>query len=382
MNFVNKFITKASIVGTLLSVAMLVGLGISTKASAACYQYSANGENTSATPVFNNFCDAPYGVGNEADFVRVRKSTNGNDIDNQNNPLYTNTLDGVCAANDKFDVWTYVHNNASPNYNNNGTGSAVAHDVQLALHAPLGSAQPNNSFVFSGKVTASNAASVQDTATINCGTHNVTLSLVPSTVHIYSKQYAGWKDLNDSSVNSSIKLGSPNLGSGDQWGCFDYRIVVVYQVTVKEVPPVVKTNAVCTLLTLESQDQVARIDSVSYSANDAKVSGISIDYGNGYTTTYQPADFPVKYSYTTPGSYIVRATLLTDMGNVTSDTCVKTVNYATIGQPKPPVTPTPAPTPQVLPNTGAGDMVGIFSATTLAGSAAHHLVTARRRRKA
>lgn len=47
-------------------------------------------------------------------------------------------------------------------------------------------------------------------------------------------------------------------------------------------------------------------------------------------------------------------------------------------------TPTPTPTPQVksattLPNTGAGDVVGIFAGASAAGTAAHAIVTRRKR---
>lgn len=44
-------------------------------------------------------------------------------------------------------------------------------------------------------------------------------------------------------------------------------------------------------------------------------------------------------------------------------------------------TPTPKPTPKpaVLPNTGAGDVVGIFAGASAAGTAAHAIVTRRRK---
>ena len=49
--------------------------------------------------------------------------------------------------------------------------------------------------------------------------------------------------------------------------------------------------------------------------------------------------------------------------------------------PAPTPTPTPTPTPQAttLPNTGAGDVVGIFAGASAAGTAAHAVITRRRR---
>ncbi|MDB5161381.1 MAG: exported protein of unknown function [Candidatus Saccharibacteria bacterium] len=52
-----------------------------------------------------------------------------------------------------------------------------------------------------------------------------------------------------------------------------------------------------------------------------------------------------------------------------------------------PPTPTPTPvtpaktTPKALPNTGAGDVVGIFAGASAAGTAAHMAITARRNRR-
>jgi hypothetical protein len=49
--------------------------------------------------------------------------------------------------------------------------------------------------------------------------------------------------------------------------------------------------------------------------------------------------------------------------------------------PTPTPTPTPAPAPKatVLPNTGAGDVLGIFAGASAAGTAAHAIVSRRRR---
>jgi hypothetical protein len=51
-------------------------------------------------------------------------------------------------------------------------------------------------------------------------------------------------------------------------------------------------------------------------------------------------------------------------------------------KPTPTPTPiTPVTTPKALPNTGAGDVLGIFAGATAAGSAAHMAITARRNRR-
>src|SRR5579862_8864014 len=76
--------------------------GLTSTANADCiYQYNPNGFMTSTTPVFNAICGAPEGVGDEANFVRIRQNANGNDEDNINNPAYTiGTINGACNSGD------------------------------------------------------------------------------------------------------------------------------------------------------------------------------------------------------------------------------------------------------------------------------------------
>lgn len=68
------------------------------------------------------------------------------------------------------------------------------------------------------------------------------------------------------------------------------------------------------------------------------------------------------------------------LGPLTSDT--EEVQFqAKLNCPAPTPTPTPTPTPKstTLPNTGAGDVVGIFAGASAAGTAAHAVITRRRR---
>ncbi len=222
------------------------------------------------TPAFNIYTDDNPANGAESDFVRVRKSNGNNETPTQDSP-WVDPLNASCNVGEKFDVRDYIHNGAYEGTNDNGNGTSVAHGVKLTMTTPLNVKSKN--FTFAGTVTATNAASVSDTAKLNCGS-DVELKLVPSSVHIYSEPY-GWKSLPDSAVNGTTPIGSPNFGSGDQWGCWEYVVVVVYTVEVKPVSP-------------------------------------------------------------TP-------------------------------------TPTPTPTPRELPKTGAGDMLGIFGATSVAGTAAYEI---------
>ncbi len=375
-------------------VALFTTVGIlNTQVSADCYQYTTTKTVvTSATPVFNNFCNVPYSIGNEANFVRIRQDINGNVMDNINNPAYSNGLTSNCATGTKFDIWNYLHNDASPNYNpdlNPSNPSAVAHNVKENLSASFGQ---NTQFSFSDTITASNATTVTDSTTLNCGNNKVQLSLVPGSVHIYSLQYS-WNSLPDGTINNGpVQVGSPALGSGDMWGCWNYRIVIVYQVEVTAIPTVT-VNPVCNLISLEANGMVAKLDDVSYSSGSATVTGVTVNFGDGAANSIiklTPAQVaalsatnPYVYTYTKPGNYTVQATVNSSLGDVTSSTCT-TVLSPTTPPSTPPTTPPSTPpttpptkTPTTLVNTGPGSTIALFFGSTLVGTLGYGWFTKR-----
>ena len=359
-----------------LSLFTVLGVLNTQVASADCYQYSTSGTMiTSATPVFNNFCNVPYNIGNESNFVRIRTDVNGNDMDNQNNPVYSTTgLSSSCAVGTKFDLWNYLHNNASTNYNpdvNPSNPSAVAQNVKESLSATLGQ---GSVFNFGDTVTASNAATISGSTFLNCGNNKIQLSIVPGSVHVYSLSY-GWQNMADGTINGGpTSVGSPNLGSGSMWGCWDYRIVIVYQVQVTAIPTVT-INPVCNLITIEANGMVAKLDNVSYSAGSGNVTGVSVNFGDGGSNSLislSPAQAlalsvsnPYSYVYTKPGNYTIQATINSNLGNFTSTDCTKTVVITT--PPTPPTTP-PVTPPQTLVNTGPGDTLGLFFGSSILGT--------------
>ena len=239
-----------------------IGLGlipaVTFAAQPPCFQYSSSGNfTTQATPVFNDICGdttqlpsstGSYTFGNESDFVRIRPDTSGDVTSYTNNPaLVTNQLSASCNSGDKFDVWTYIHNDALSQDNNNGTGSAVAKNVQLDLSAPNLN-KTEVSFPFTGTVSADNAAAtVTDSVSLVCNGQAMELTLVPGSVH-YTTDVAStnFNSLPDSAVNSTFQIGNPVWGNGIQWGCYNYRVVVVYQVQLQAPPqtPVTPTTPV------------------------------------------------------------------------------------------------------------------------------------------
>jgi hypothetical protein len=108
----------------------------------------------------------------------------------------------------------------------------------------------------------------------------------------------------------------------------------------------------------------------------------SLAYENGSTVLYSSAGAVIR---TLPDTITTSGVNIGDLqGSTTEFVNFKAkVNCATTPTPTPTPTPTtPAkPAPKALPNTGAGDVIGIFAGASAAGSAAHMAVTARRNRR-
>lgn len=132
----------------------------------------------------------------------------------------------------------------------------------------------------------------------------------------------------------------------------------------------------CDLLKITKGDNrtVTISDFKTAAANGATFKDVVISWGDNTDnlTTNNPVG--QKHQYAKDGEYTIRATARFNVNGqvkeATSEACVAKVAFGT------PTTPTPTPT--VLPNTGAGEVMGMFAAVTAAGAIAHRLVLARR----
>lgn len=393
MTIFNKL--KLGLAGLGFVGVMAFAVSTANAAQPPCFQYNTSGNfTTSATPVYNDICgdptqipsaQGPVTLGDESNFVRIRQDVSGDDTNySANDALTTGTLNNACVTGSKFDVWTYIHNNAYTQDNDNGSGSAVAINPQLNISAPNLNTT-NSSFPFTSTISANNAAAtVNDTATLNCDGQQVKLTLVPGSVH-YTLDVASsgpWVSIPDTTVGSTTNIGNPTWPvpgqEGYQWGCYNYRIVVVYQVTTQVIPP--KVPPVCLALNIDkkSEGESLIVDSVNSQANDYNITGVSINFGDKTPAVeFPPATFPYTHTYSTPGNYTVTATVLSTYGNVTSKTCTAVITATST--PTPIVTTTP-PTPAIteLANTGPGSVLGIFAGTALLAGVGRHLYKTRR----
>ncbi len=392
---IRKFLT-----GSVVALAVIAGMAVGvSKVQAAQIPWTGENLPSIKTPVFNIYSNIPAGVGDESDFVKLRKSNGDPTVPAATNN-FIDPVNDACAVGSKFDIRTYVHNGADDDYNDNGNGPSVAHGASVSMKAPLGKA--GNKFAFESTISAANASTVVDTGTLNCGS-NVRLKLVPSTVKVYSTAYGGWLDVSDSAVNGNLPIGSPLAGSGDQWGCWQYRIVIVYTVEVEAVPivPVV----LCNSLVANSLGERKFRYTVNYTAQNATFKNVKYDFGDG-TTPLLTTNTTVEHQYSRDGNFTTTTMLTFDVEGrdvvVTDAKCATTVSATTPPKycpipgktnlpenspecksveycPIPGKTHLPVNSPEcVIPNTGMGELFGLFTATTVAGAAAHYVFTVRR----
>lgn len=369
MNIFNKIVSKFSFLAIALfaSTFMLVGGTASART-----QWIGPSTAAPSTPTFNEYYDVPN-IGDEADFVRVKPKA-------AENSAYVDTLNDVCSTGSSFNVRTYIHNGANPDLNDNGNGSAVAKNVKVALQAELGAAK--SKFKFTSSISASNAAGKTDSGYLNCNGKTVKLSLVQNSVQVYSKTY-GFKGEPDSRVNGApFAVGSQAQGTGIQWGCWEDRITVVYEVKVEEVPVVIPSDAICKIegnkpVVVDSKKRTISIKIVPQLTN-ATVIGYRIDWGDGSADSTKQSD---THSYANDGKYTIQATLTVRLNDgrikEVNEGCVTSVEFK---EGKPPVVPpvTPPTTVTTLPNTGPANIFGIFAATSMVGAVLHRMYTARR----
>ena len=328
--------------------------------------YTGSTTLASPVPAYNVFTgnnlSAPMPADGEQDFLQGRVPVGGNL--NEGTTPFTDPVSSNCTNGQVIQLHVYVHNGASVDGNNNGTGPSVIHGAMLKVALP-GSSDKASTFSPSATLSASNAATVSDNVTINCNGKNVTLQYVPGSASQYSTG-TGVVALSDSIVGNGTSIRSEQT-PGDIWGCWDERVYVVLAVKVV-IPPVV-TPPTCNLITLDGDNRTVRVSNVTYTAGSATVNKLNLDFGDGTKNSIDFNQLPISHTYTADGTYLIRATLDTSVGNITSDKCASNITFK--GKTVPPVV-TP---PTTLVNTGPGEVLGIFALVTLVGAIAHRVYT-------
>ena len=353
-NLIKRIITATT--------ATLVAAGM----SAVIFSGSANAivwtPNTTGLdhPGFNVFTGVP-GVGDESDFVRGRVSGSSND--------FSDPVNDACADGTQYSVRVYVHNGANQTLNNNGTGPGVAHDTKVKVNIPA-----LTSDKITGTISASNAATVNDTLAINCNGSAMELSYVSGSA-IEQRIDGSTSPLGDNIVSSGALIGT-KTPNGDVWGCFEQRVIVYLKVKVSKPAPTVSKGE-CKVTDVKVFDNRKVRVSITGKTTNATIVGYLTDFGDGSTSGNQTSE----HQYAKDGTFKIVSKVQVKFADghtewLTSEACNRTVTF----KPGEPPVVVPPVTPTTLPSTGPGDIVGIFAATTVAGALVHRFVLSRRYR--
>jgi uncharacterized repeat protein (TIGR01451 family) len=156
------------------------------------------------------------------------------------------------------------------------------------------------------------------------------------------------------------------------------------KVTIENCNPVNPVVS-CDSLTAQSLGDRKFSYTVHYTARNASLKTIAYDFGDS-TNPLVTNNTTVEHTYAKDGEYTTRAVLTFVVNGhdqvVRSNNCMTTVN-TTISKNNctiPGKENFPANSPECsLPNTGIGNIFGIFTATTVAGAAAHYVFSSLRR---
>lgn len=328
---------------------------------------------------FNSFTDAPNpdapAGGDERAFFEVANGSNG-----QNG--YGDSL--AVQDGQTITMRVYIHNNANPNLM--GVDAATANNVSIMVQLPNTTSPTNTATAY---ISSTNARPMQisDTASFSSSLPvNVTLDR-NSPISITKRTNNGAGDFATTTA-TGVEFTDDNnfkVNLGDWPGGFNRHGVLTFTA-------VVHTNTVqpmafaCSSLLRSSIDNNrstftassnstaagATVSSYTFSVkdNNGKVVDNSTVLGNAASAVY-------NFNQTTPGTYTVSAVVNSDKGNVNCLNQQVTVNApATLSAS---TTTTPTTTATTLPNTGAGDILGIFSGASVFGGAAHYVIRRQRR---
>lgn len=282
-------------------------------------------------------------------------------------------------ANDVVRVQTWHHNRENP-------AGPQASNVKVRFIVPSSEGTSHN---ITGISSADNAPTISDSTTINTAPESTTVEYIAGSAKFrYNKGAADGNAacetgfnyppescyatvaLPDSVVTTGVNLDA--IRGGTLRGCNAHHETVAIDVVVKKKAAPVK-DAVCKAVSVQAYDNRRVTANVQGGVTNGQIVGYEINWGDGSTSTSQSAE----HTYAQDGTYkiVTRVQVKFTDGEtvwVTSAACTSEVTF----QPgKPPVVP---PTATTLPDTGMGSMLGIFAATSVAGTLAYRFVLARR----
>jgi hypothetical protein len=211
-----------------------------------------------------------------------------------------------------------------------------------------------------------------DSVIVNLGSGQ-TISYENGTTVLYDGSGHVIKTLGDTVTTSGVNVGTIN-GSTTEY--------VNFKAKVSCPTPTPEVKFACVELSVTQIDRtrydftakasVQNANVTSYNFKTTNASGTVVD---NTTVTTNALSAVYHFNQSTAGTYNVSAVVNTDHGSTLASACAKQITVAAVPQ----VQSTTTTTPTVLPNTGAGDVLGLFAGASGLG-AAGHFVTRRFRR--
>lgn len=232
--------------------------------------------------------------------------------------------------------------------------------------------------IVSGKMTATPSEGASQgttgTATVSLPA-NGNIAYESGSTALYNATGTVIKALPDGITTVGVNAGNIS-GSTTEFVLFKAKVACPPVVT----PPVI--SFACTELGVTNIDRTRYDFTVKSSVSNATVTSyvFTVKAANGTvvdtsTKTTSASSAVYNFNQSTAGTYTISAVVNTDHGSAAGDNCVKQITVAAV-----PTTPAPqVKAATSLPNTGAGDVLGIFAGVSAAGTAAHAVVSRRRR---
>lgn len=311
--------------------------------------------NPATYVTFNSITDNPS-YGDERQLLEVR---------DLNTPTSAYAKQTQVSDGEDVVLEAYFHNNAASNLN------LTATNTKVKFVLPTTSA---NTLSPTAYISADNATPNQVWATADLNSSQpFTVSYEPGTAKLYTN-YVNGGSISDSVVTDGALVGS-NGADGKVPGCAQYSGYVTIRVKV-HMTPTAQPVFSCDALHVSAQGNRVYNYSVDATAkNGATITGYTYDFGDG--TSVSTANSTTTHTYAKDGTYTNTVTVKFNVGgSEKTATCSQTITVST------PVTPTPTPTPPAtpsLPNTGAGDVLGIFTGASSLGAVGHFVVNRRKR---
>lgn len=238
-------------------------------------------------PVFNSMTNNPT-LGDERNFVRVREA--------DTNETYSDNVN--LEVGKEYEIYTYVHNNASASLNESGKGIASGVMIKAELPTQLSAGEAG---VVKSTITADNTnpKSVYDTAYLHADS-TVYLRYVPNSATIHNAGSANGQILDaDSLFGAGAGYAYYNSDWGLIPGCNEYAGYVTYRVKVDQPDFTVDKTAALN----DSEDYTDEI-----SAKPGDTVKFKIDYTNSGTTAQENVtvhdNMPEGLEYVAGSTYI------------------------------------------------------------------------------